>query len=259
MKYILSRLPKRQIYLSLLIGIAISLSQFINMSRIDSLDSPYTRWLGVDSFGYSAILFYLLLPIIAAIPAAVLLKKDINSGFIYKLRHTYSRNKIFLLYTGVSFITGMIVTAVPLLLNLFIWFMLAPNNLPDNLLNINVLIFNKNTLLVSLYYSHPLLHSFLAIIFASLWGGIFALFSMGVSLKVKNIFVGLSSSLILQIIILVLNTIVKLPNYVSYSPSDFLHQTSPSSSVNGGVTLLMTIIVLGVSLILIELGKSNVE
>ncbi|TSO26699.1 hypothetical protein [Lactobacillus sp. LL6] len=259
MNYIISRLPKKQIYLSLLIGIAISLSQFINMSRIDILDSPYTRWLGVDSFGYSAILFYLLLPIISAIPASTLLKKDINSGFIYKLKNKYSISKIFSLYAGVSFITGAAMIAIPLLLNLIIWFTLAPNNIPDNLLNINVLIFNKNTLLVPLYYSHPLLHSILAIIFASIWGGLFALFSLGVSLKVKNIFVGLSSGLILQVIILVLNATIKLPDYVSYSPADFLHETSPSSNIDGVVILVATIIMGIIVEILIELGKRNVE
>ncbi|NYZ59815.1 hypothetical protein EO246_11810 [Lactococcus lactis] len=257
------RLQKKMIGASLLIGLAICLIQFyqiINNYLLYGMgaahvlnDSPYSNWIGIDSFNFSPILFFLLIPIIASIPAATLLRQDINNQFILQLKIRKSLKQIIWSYAGVAFITGFIVIMIPLLINFSSYFFILPNIKPDDMINANLAIINKNTLLVSLYYTHPFWHAMIAIIVTSLWGGLFSLFTFATSLFIKNKFVALSSGLMLQIVLLLVNSIIKFPKLGSYAPFDFLKETN-NADVNLSTVAVVTFIMIIVSLSLIKWG-----
>ncbi|MDF7638424.1 hypothetical protein PT285_03110 [Lactobacillus sp. ESL0791] len=244
MRFLYVRLSKRALWLALVIGLIISFAQFFLVKQIPLEDTPYTQWLGIDSFGFTPIVFFVLLPLIASLPAGVMLKDDVDNGLFAKFKLRNTLQHALLKYAAVTFITGFVVIVIPLLINLLLWLLRLPNIRPDNLLNKRALIININTMLVSLYYSHPFIHALLAILFAGVWGGLFALFVMVTSLWVSNRFVAVSSGLVLQIAIFVLNSFIKLPGDVSYSPADFLHNgavTNVSLPVTAIVTLLMVV------------------
>ncbi|MDF7681916.1 hypothetical protein PT287_00070 [Lactobacillus sp. ESL0679] len=244
MKFLYSRLNKRWLLLALTIGLLVCIAQFLLQGQIPVEDTPYTRWLGIDPFSFTSTIFFILLPLIASLPAGIMLKEDQDSGLLAKFKLNNTLQNVLSKYMFIAFISGFVVIALPLLVNLTLWLLRLPNIKPDNLLNGRALIININTFFVSLYYTHPFVHSVLAILFAGIWGGLFAVFVMVTSIWINNRFVALCSSLILQIAIFVLNSFIKLPNNISYSPADFLHNgpvTNVSLAVTGIVTLLMIV------------------
>ncbi|MCO6527220.1 MAG: hypothetical protein J6565_00140 [Lactobacillus sp.] len=244
MNVLWSRLAKRWLILAIIIALIISFLQFVTLTKIPIEDSPYTRWLSIDSFNFAPIVFFILLPIFSSLPASIMLKEDYDSGLLYKWKLQKSIKQVLFDYIKIAFITGFIVTALALSANLFSWFMILPNIKPDNLLNKNILVINFNTLFVSLYYTHPFIHAILSIIFAAFWSGLFAVFVTVTSLWVKNKFAAACSGLVLQIVLLLFNNLFKLPNLVSYAPADFLHETAPTTNISLPVTMIVTLLLM---------------
>ncbi|NVY96760.1 hypothetical protein HU830_06275 [Lactobacillus sp. DCY120] len=239
------RLPKKSLFLAIILGLVLAGCQLLQLRNpIPAIESPYTRWLAVDPFNFSPIIFFLLLPLIASLPAGILLKADHDRGLLNQLRLHWSQRKILVNYFSLAFITGFLVILLPLVLNFITYFLFLPNIQPDNLLNINILLTNLTTMFAPYYYSHAFFHAFFYLLFASLWGGLFAVFVSGLSLWIKNRFVAFSASLIVQIAVFVLNNLIRLPNLVSYSPADFLHELSPMTNVSLEASFSATLIML---------------
>lgn len=261
--FFINRISKRNFGLSLTLGIAIALFQIyqsIKPSVVNSnifMDSPYTSWIGVDPFNFSAVMFYILLPIIAALPAGAILREDLNNNFFNQEKIRKPVSKLISGYALTAFLSGMLVIAIPLIINFIIYFAILPNVVPDNLLNINMGIINKNTFLVVLYYSHPFVHAILNILWCALWGGIFALISATFSLYVKNYFVTLFSGMLIQIAVMSINMILITGDKLSFSPVDFLRET-PSASVDLKFSIILTIITLAACIAGLIIGKKNV-
>lgn len=154
------RLPKKRLWLAVSIALAISclqMTQILNFIPVG--ESPYTRWLSIDPFNFTPILFFILLPLIASIPAGSLLKNDADSGLLAKVKLHSPFQKVIRSYVGIAFLSGFTIIAIALLINLLFYFTIFPNIRPDNLLNSNILLINQNTMLVGLYYAHPLIRS----------------------------------------------------------------------------------------------------
>ncbi len=171
MSFLWLRLPRKRLLLAMSVAFAISALQMIQvLGPIPPMDSPYTRWLSIDPFNFSPIIFFILLPLIASIPAASLLKEDADSGLLQKLNCVFL-SKSYPILCWISLFDRFYTCGTCLALNLLFYFMMLPNIRPDNLLNSNILLTNQNTLFVSLYYANPLLHALISILFASFWVG----------------------------------------------------------------------------------------
>ena len=257
MKFLWSRLNKLWLFLALVIGISISFLQCIVSAtkNIPATNSPYTMWISIDGFTFVPTIFFILLPLIASLPASTLLKEDFTNGYFYKLKMGKSIKQILATYLGIAFMTGFIVIAVPLLFNFLSWFMILPNIKPDNLLNINIGARNFTMLFVSLYYSHPFIHAILSIMFSSFWGGLFSVFAMVTSLWIKNKFAAMCTGLVLQIVLLLMNATIHLPYFISYSPADFLRELPGTANIY--VVVFMTAILLLYCMIMFHLDEKR--
>ena len=243
--------------MALAIGLSISVVQCaVSVSKnIPATNSPYTMWMSIDGFTFVPTIFFILLPLIASLPASTLLKEDFANGYFYKLKMGKSIKQILLGYLKIAFMTGFIVIAVPLLFNFLSWFMILPNIKPDNLLNINIGAMNFTMLFVSLYYSHPVVHAILSIIFSSLWGGLFSVFAMVTSLWIKNKFAAMCTGLVLQIVLLLMNATIHLPYFISYSPADFLRELPGTTNIY--VVVFMTAILLLYCMIMFHVDEKR--
>lgn len=240
--YFLKRIKLKTVCLALVVGGVISVLQIYQTISPELLmnnqfyDSPYTKWLSIDPFNFSPVIFFILLPIIASIPAGSLLKEDIDSGFIRHLRIHYKSREILRGYATTAFILGFLVIFSILITNFLLYFLMLPNIIPNMILNNNLLINNQNTMLVAIYYSHPFFHGLLSIVFCSCFAGLFSAFVSVNGLIIKNKFTVLISSLLLEIFLLMANTFVQLPNKMSYVPSDFLKE-----SANENLSLVLSL------------------
>lgn len=221
---------------------------------IHFFESPYTRWFSIDPFSFSSVVFFIILPIIASIPASSILKEDIISGLINKVLHNHSIPKIISIYSLTSFVLGFVVIAIPLLTNLLFYFTIFPNIKPNAILNENLLIISQNTQLAETYFNHPLFHALIFIFFAAFWGGLFAALNCILSLYFKNKLLSIFAAQFLQLLILALNLFIKLPNIVSYSPADFVKETA-SANVDVLVSLTVSFVFVFLTITLGIIGR----
>jgi len=215
------------------------------------LDSPFTLWMGVDGFNFAAVTYYLVIPLLAALPAATLLKKDAENGYLMQLRLKGVLAKVVATYYAWSFILGGLIVALPLLLNISLFALFYPSIVPDNLLNQNILVIHANTFGVGLYYQHPWVHSLLNISLVFLWGGLFATFITAMSLHLKNRFLALSTGLLLQLGLLLIQVLHFFSG--SFAPMDFLKQSATSNTSFMGM-IILTLVMIGLIGILTRIG-----
>lgn len=212
-------------------------------------DSPYTKWIGIDSFHFSATAFYLLLPLLAALPVSTLIRKDLEIGFFAQLQVRIGMRAVFKSYFWCAVTMGAVIVMIPLLINLAGYFLLLPDSHPDHLLNNNILVINRNTLLVSLYYQHPLMHALLSILFAGFWGSLFSVFCLGWSLLISNRFVALTMGFILQLGMILFQGMTDLA--ATFVPMYFVTETSQNDLQVGLVILITSIMIVATSLLAI--------
>ena len=155
MSLLWSRLNKRWFVAAIAVGMAVGLGQIIVncYTGMANIDSPYTRWLSINTDSSATTIFFILLPFLASIPAGNMLKEDLDSGLFNKFKLQVPVARLIMQYAAMAFMTGFVTIMIPLLLNLLGYLLILPNFKPDNLLNINIGVFNFNTMLVSLYYS----------------------------------------------------------------------------------------------------------
>lgn len=219
-------------------------------------DSPYTSWLSMDQFNFSPILFFLVVPLLAAIPGASLITRDIKEHFVRQLILRLGGLQVAMGYMMTSFMLGAALVGSTLLVNFAAFFLVLPNNQPDILLNVNIAVMAQDTLWVSLYYGHPFWHALFSILIASGWSGLFAAFATGMGWFIRNHFVAVTTGLLLQVGLMVLNIIMPTPRQISYIPFDFMRE-SAGANVDGKVVLSLTLIVSLIVILLTVIGGKH--
>ncbi|WP_085768682.1 hypothetical protein [Levilactobacillus brevis] len=262
MKILWMRIDKKILMYSFGIALILPLYQIyatltgsFDYKRNIFLDSPYTLWMGITSYQFATMAYFLVLPLLAAMPAAILIRKDINNGFFWQLRIKRSTKEVVLSYTSWSFLLGGLIAAIPLLINFIGYFLVVPNIKPDNLMNINILVINRNTLLVALYYMHPFLHVGLNLFLVFIWGGLFSLFVTASSIFIRNGHFVFTFAFLLQLILLIINAFGMVKN--SISPTDFLSETA-MGDISGQLTLLLTLFMVTLTIGLVRKGMKRV-
>ncbi|KRN01237.1 hypothetical protein FD13_GL001200 [Levilactobacillus senmaizukei DSM 21775 = NBRC 103853] len=203
--------------------------------------SPFTLWLGIDPFGEVSQGYFFILPLVAALPAATLLQRDRQTGFLMQLRIRLPQRQILTGYMGWSAVLGGLAVAGPLLLNLVGYLLMVLSLWPDNLLHSNLGLFSFNTIAIGFYYAHPLIHALIAILVAGVWGSLFALLVTTIGFFTDYRFVAVSVGMVLQIGLLVVQPLTGLDS--SLSPAQFLKEAS-NADVTWQVVLMVTIAML---------------
>lgn len=164
---------------AILIGSGVSVSQVLTKGReaqqmlLENLqmESLYDCWIGGSPFGFSTELFYLLIPIIAALPYSVSYFQDKKTGYMQNVCIRTGRKKYLLAKFGAVFLSGGTAVVIPMLLNLFLNAMIIPAIKPE--MSVNQSTIQAINLGGEIYFGHPLLYTllylFLDFIFAGLW------------------------------------------------------------------------------------------
>ncbi|MCX4269956.1 MAG: hypothetical protein OSJ62_15035 [Lachnospiraceae bacterium] len=121
-------------------------------------ESVFYKWIGASSFPMQSYLFYLILPILACLPAGTSYYEDLHSGYYI---HIYTRNQkkeyLFAKYTA-AFLSGGIAVVLPLVLSLYFTAMRFPMLAPEPIMGFGP---NARSVGAILYYKHPGLHTLL--------------------------------------------------------------------------------------------------
>ncbi|GAB1303773.1 hypothetical protein [Bacillus altitudinis] len=185
--------------------------------------SPYTSW--IESTTGSAIpgLFFTLMPILAALPAADIYRRDVQTGnWNFIATRGKKANYFFHLFT-LNFLAGGIVVSVSLLFNIYLSFMTMPNIPVDPLISGNIDLVNSSTLFPDFYYQHPFLHMLFYVFLSFIFAGVFANIGLAASLFINKSFIVILIPFIVSNVWNYIGYVFKFDNYI---PKVFLVQDS---------------------------------
>lgn len=212
-----------------------------------SVLSCYKHWIGVDSGQPATGLFYLLLPLLAAIPYSWSSSYEKKSGYVSQVvTRTNIRSYYLAKYLAV-FASGASVIGLSLLVNLFICACSFPAYTPDVF---DVVYFGlyEDCLWSEVFYTNPLLYTCLlttiTILFAGLWAVTISTFSFVV--KNRLLFTVLPFLILIfveYLNIAVLNEIAP----TTLTPFEFLRGSGTPFSANGWVVFVWCITLFAVS------------
>ena len=180
----------REMKLSLLVGVGVSvwfLLQYVWKKDVYQAyqfpESLFQKWIGGDSFPVQSFLYYLLLPLIAALPGGAALYEDMENNFIANVCIRCSKGCYLAAKYIAVFLTGGIAFVFPLILNVLIAAAHFPALIPEPISNIGP---SGNFMFFELYFSHPWIYLFFFLLLAFLFAGGCASISLLASFYVHN-------------------------------------------------------------------------
>lgn len=134
--------------------------------------SLFRLWIGVNITSISNSIYYLIWPILAAMPYGYSYAKDRCSGYYNQIatrvnRHIYFASKYLAL-----FISGGLTLFIPVTIDLLANALVCPMCIPD--VTLSFLPITNITFLSQLYYTYPWIYALLWCAIDFLWGGIAA-------------------------------------------------------------------------------------
>lgn len=243
-------LHEKNFYISIIVGSAIAILHIIR-DVLPYTDPSlghcvYTKWIESYSISTFTSLLFMLMPILSGMVFSHVYRKDISKNYFHIINSKgKSKNYSRCLFIC-NFIVGGLVFVIPLLLNLYICFLLLPNRKINFLLDSSnaIPLIGKTSLFPELYYSHPLLHVFIYITLDFLVAAVFASLALAFSLFIKNQFIIWISPFIFCYIY---NSIVTflIPNGANaYCPTYFSVQASDGISPSGCLFFLLFVFLL---------------
>jgi len=227
--------------------------------------SFFSAWLGGDLLSLANTMFFCFLPVGAALPYATSYYKEMKCGYIKNIVIRTSRKNYYYSKAIAVFVSGASIVLISYIINILIVTAFIPYYKPWAGYNFyNVVYFG--TMWADLFFENPLLHMILYVLLNTLYGGIFALFSLSISFYIKKMIPVIFSPFLLMIIIGYLETSI-YEHYFSSKlllielvPTRFLHSRDINYMSIGFTVAIVTIFVILCSVIPILIasrGKKN--
>lgn len=165
-----------------------------------AIPNPYESWIEADFFCSYSLAFFLMLPLLAAFPYGISYFNDMKSGYIKSIITRSKKTNYYVSKCCAISISAFLVIVVPLLLNFFLASTKLPLVAPD--ISTSASSIRQSSVLWSIYYSHPLLHTMFFILLDGLFAVLFAFISFIISDIVEHAIVALLFPFILNVFLL---------------------------------------------------------
>ena len=164
----------------------------LSYNTLLSVISAYTAWIPTRIGDFYSGLYYLLWPLLATIPTAWILSNDSKEGVLEQQCLRIKKASVIRIKLYVSFISGGICSALPLILNFLVVICFLPLFTPKIYDEIYTAV-PMNSLFSELFYNSPLAYvitlSVLAFIIGGLFSCVVSLFASLSKTKIQAIFV----------------------------------------------------------------------
>lgn len=201
----------RGFFTALVIGLGISVADIVLFysSFRSELDTKVViqAWIGTDYQFVTNSLFYVLLPVLAALPYGSSYYEDIRSGYMKNILLHTSRRCYYTAKSVVMFVMAAVTVMLPLALDLMAVMAVYPLRMPERLEFLSAGILDVN-LFSGLYETNSALYALAFILMDGMFAGILALFSMCVAERVESRF----SAVVLPFVIYVMWSAVMMEN-----------------------------------------------
>lgn len=199
----------RQLYAALLAGFAAAFcdvvqnardaAQFSRISPEAGFEgySLFARWMGINGFTFGHVLFYLLWPLLAALPFGWAYASDLRSGYWRQIVTRAGRGRAVLARYLAVFTGGGLAVMLPLLADLLVNALICPACALRVTSSLTAVV--SGHFLSGLFYTRPWLWSLIWCGVSFLWGGAAAVICLGTGRALRRGFAAVLSPLALML------------------------------------------------------------
>lgn len=213
----------------------------------------YLLALGFENSYMLRDLYYLLFPIIVALAGSDLFGEDNRSQSYNIIRSRVSKLNYFTVKIILSFVFGGIAFVLPLIIDMWTLSMVYPANSPDIFLRISPVEYGD--LLANLFVGSPFLYWLIFLLFAFLYGGLYAWIGFLTSLFTANKYLVLLVPFFAYYGIWVILSLIGFPEW---SPFGFLIPSQGYTTISLSV-ILIELVVCAVLCLILMIGKCKNE
>lgn len=221
--------------------------------------SVFEKWLGTSNETFGGLAFYWLFPIIASIPYGWTLCDEIHNGYAMQILSRSSNKRYFISKMIVSFLSGGIVIALPLVLDFFLITALdrayypQPNDLTSSIW--------AGSFCSTLYYKNPILFVFTWTSIEFLWGGAIAALCCALGMYIKKKLILIPTMLLIFICESVLFLFIHIKRNNRIVETSWLNVTHANTlNINSGWFIFGSIfLILIISIILLAIKGVKYE
>jgi hypothetical protein len=193
-------------------------------------DYLWGAWLGATPYLFDTYLFFLVLPLLAALPFGASYLQDTRSGFARGILTRTSRKNYYVAKWLATFVSGGCAAAVPLLLNFLLTLTVYPSMGPYPE-TFHATYAGSDGLLSSLFYGLPFAYVALCVLLAFAFAGVFATLCFMVAWHTDYAFVVLALPFLVTLLV---TMVLDLFGWAFVSPIEFL-----SPGLGAGTLALM--------------------
>lgn len=221
-------LRSRGMILALVIGIALSLMQVIQ-NQLPMYQANLTKfyedfpilppsnvsevWIAGNAANLAGFVYFLVFPILAALPFGTSYFDDNRSGFLKGIYMRVPRRQYLAAKYVASLLSGGIAVVIPLIVNLMLALVLFPNLLPNAVYSMSGM--GASRMFYEIYYSHPMLYALIFLGIDFLMGGMWACVALAASYLSDYKIIVLISPFFIQLVIHVMCTMLNRSDYSS--------------------------------------------
>ena len=243
-------------YLALLLGMVITISHIFSwslkywnyMANLDEYErsffkpaSVFDMWIGGCPVPWQAYTYYILIPLIAAIPYGISLHEDRKSGYMKNMILRSGRKNYYLGKYIANFIAGGLAVVIPLMLNFFINCALFPAYKPEV---VGLGPIGLKSMFYKVFYTHPIVYILIFFLMDFIYAGLYANITLIFSEIVNYKYIVMLGPIF---VVIFTNSILELYNKSDCSSTYFL--MGSSSKTNGlfvfGEAVILFIITFG--------------
>lgn len=226
-------------------------------------NSFFNAWIGGDMLSLAYTLFFVFLPVGAALPYAWSYYIERKNGYIRNIVTRTNKMNYYYSKTIAVFLSGAFSILIPFVINILLVSAFIPYYKPWAGYNFYNMIFFGN-MWADLFFSNPIVHTILFVLLNILYGGIFALLSFTISFFVRNIVAVIFGPFLLMIALGYVENVIVSHFWKNsliifeFVPTRFLHSRTIYNQVTSENVILITILLLIFSMTTIFLkGKKD--
>ena len=214
--------------LSQIVTMVLPMLQYLDYYKIYTYKSSliphavFCKWIGGECVSLQNYLYFLLLPILAALPFAGSYFTDCKSGYLKNIYLRTRKIRYLIAKFSAVFLSGGMAVVLPLLLNLGLTAALLPSLLPRTVSGFYAI--DAVSMWADLFYTHPYVYIalYMAVIFA--YAGLLASVALVVRFFVENRFVVMLAPFLLYLFV---HTVLTVFNGNQYCPMEIVNPVQP--------------------------------
>lgn len=209
--------------------------------NILAMQTLYNSWIGADKQLMGAAMYYLLAPLIAALPFGWHFSEELHSGYLHVIVPLSGRKRYFITKLLISFLGGGVLLALPQLFSVLITALYIPAINPSVIYSPYTAIIHGD-MFAELFYTDPLGYIMVVIGIDFVFGGLFAWLSLAIAFFVHSRLVTVIAPFLLLLLADSAKTCLYYISYIEISPLNILHPMSASNYVKGWVVFIWIIL-----------------